>query len=442
MRRFADPVRPQLLTLPPGAAAPFARALDELRRNLARRIPLLLDDRELGRRRESLGRRYAEQDEAVIAGLRRRAEADGFALVSIEMGPFSHPEIVPVRNGQPTSLEQLERVLAPATLARTREQLEAYNEELRDAARASRERQRAFAAELRTLVGEAAKALAAEELAEARSLAAGDDARGFLDGVADDVEAAVVDIAEGGAEALARLGLRLERYRVNVVADRGETRGAPVVVERFPTRQNLAGSVERVQDGPMSFRADHTTIRAGALLRADGGFLVLHALDLLQEPGAFDAVKRTLATRQLEIGASAAGGLFGLPRLTEPDPVPVDVKVVLVGERSLHDLLWRLDPDFRKLFGIRADFASDMPFGDAALERYACVVAGLAGDEGLPHATAAALGALVEDGIRSAGRRNRISARSRTRPRSSGRPRRWPASGAPRSSSAGTWTRR
>jgi predicted ATP-dependent protease len=411
VRRFADPVRPQLLTFPAGTAAPFARALEELRRNLARRIPLLLDDRELGRRREALGRRYAEEDETAIAALRRRAEADGFALVSVEMGPFSHPEIVPVRNGQPTSLEQLERVLAPATLTRTREQLETYNQELRDAARASRERQRAFAAELRTLVGEAAKALATEELAEARSLVRGDDARGFLDAVAEDIEAAVVDIAEAGADALARLGAHLERYRVNVVADRAGTSGAPVVVERFPTRQNLAGSVERVQDGPMSFRADHTTIRAGALLRADGGFLVLHALDLLQEPGAFDAVKRTLATRQLEIGASAAGALFGLPRLAEPDPIPVDVKVVLVGERSLHDLLWRVDPDFRKLFGIRADFAGDMPFGDAALERYACVVAGLARDEGLPHATAAAVGALVEDGIRRAGRRNRVSAR-------------------------------
>jgi Lon-like ATP-dependent protease len=110
----------------------------------------------------------------------------------------------------------------------------------------------------------------------------------------------------------------------------------------------------------------------------------------------------------LDIGAAAAG-LLGLPRPLEPDLIPVDVKVIMVGERQHYDALWHGDPDFRVLFGIRADFSSDMPMGEVALQRYASVVAGLCAREDLPPATADAIGALVEDGIARAGRRNRVS---------------------------------
>ncbi len=402
VHRFADPERPRLLTLGPGHGAALAREIDELRRNLAARIPLLLDERELGRRREALGKRYAAEEEAEIGALRTRAEADQFALVQVDVGGSSRPEIVAMKGGQP----------APPTVLDDagRAKLEAYNEELRELARSSRERQRRFAGDLRGLVAEAAAVLADEEVGDVRRNVDDEAVTEFLAELRDDIVAAVVDLAESGPEALPRLGARIERYRVNVLADRSGQTGAPVVHERFPSRQNLAGSVERVQEGPMSFRADATTIRGGSLLAADGGFLVVHALDLLQEPGAWEALKRTLETGLLEVGASLPG-IFGLPRPLEPDPIGVDVKAVLVGEREQFDALWNLDPDFRKLFGIRADFAADMPYGEPALERYACVVAGLCAREGHPPVEAGAVGALVEEGVTRAGRRNRVSVR-------------------------------
>jgi predicted ATP-dependent protease len=402
VHRFTDPEKPRLLTLGPGHGAVLRRETDELRRNLAARIPLLLDERELGRRREALGKRYAAEEEAEVTALRTRAEGDGFALVQLDIGGMARPEIVAVKDGQP---------VPPATLDdAVRAKLDAYNEELRELARTSRERQRKFAGELRGLVAEAAGVLADEEVGDVRRNVDDESAATFLDEVRDDIVAAVVDLAESGPEALVRLGARLERYRVNLLADRSGQSGAPVVHERFPSRQNLAGSVERVQEGPMSFRADATTIRGGSLLAADGGFLVVHALDLLQEPGAWEALKRTLETGLLEVGASLPG-IFGLPRPLEPDPIPLDVKAVVVGEREHFDVLWNVDPDFRKLFGIRADFAADMAYGPAALERYACVVSGLTASEGHPPVEAGAVGALVEDGITRAGRRNRVSVR-------------------------------
>jgi predicted ATP-dependent protease len=413
VHRFDDPERPQLLTLTAGGGARFVTAMNELRKTLATRVPMLLEDRELARQREAIGKRYAAEEEHAVEALRERAEADGFGLVSVEMGPMVRPEVVPVRNGQPAPLEQLQRMLPPEAFAAVRAKLEAYNDELRELLRAARDRQRAFAGELRELVARSAELLADEEVGDVRGSVDAADAAAIdavLHAVRADIVAGVVELAEGGAEAAGRVGARIERFRVNLVADRHDTTGAPVIVERFPSRQNLAGSVERVQDGPMSFRADATTIRGGSLLRADGGFLVVHALDVLQEPGAWDALKRSLETGLLDIGASMPG-IFGLPRPLEPDPIPVDVKVVMIGERGVFDLLWHADPDFRKLFGIRADFAADMPLSDAAEERYACVVAAHCVNEQLPPADASAVAALIEDGVVRAGRRNRISAR-------------------------------
>ena len=136
---------------------------------------------------------------------------------------------------------------------------------------------------------------------------------------------------------------------------------------------------------------------------------MVQALDLLEEPGAWDVLKRTLKNQLLELGGAGAG-LLGVPRTLRPDSVPVDVKVVLVGERWVHDLLYAADPDFRKLFGVRADFSADMPRRAEAVDRYAEVVASVCREESLPPVEAEGVAALVEQGVAAAGRRNRISA--------------------------------
>ena len=125
----------------------------------------------------------------------------------------------------------------------------------------------------------AAGTLVEEEIADVFSHVPDPSIAPFLEEVRDDAVAAIVELLEAGPEAGVRLEARLDRYRVNVIADRTGLEGAPVVTERFPGRQNLTGSIDRVQDGPMSFRADATTIRGGTLLAADGGYLIVHAVE-------------------------------------------------------------------------------------------------------------------------------------------------------------------
>jgi LonC protease-like protein len=107
VNRFSAPERPRLLTLPAGAGVVLAREVDEMRRNLLQRLPQLLDDRQLSGQRDELGKRFAADEEREVAALQQRAEAEGFALVQVGAGPLAHPEIVPVKDGQPVPLEQL-----------------------------------------------------------------------------------------------------------------------------------------------------------------------------------------------------------------------------------------------------------------------------------------------------------------------------------------------
>lgn len=410
VHRFDDPDRPRLLRLPQGGGRRLAERVDALRTALATRAPTLADDPELDRRREALQERYATAEEELMDALRAELGTDGFALVPVAMGPgMVVPEVAPLHEGKPVPLEELRDTLDADAFAGTERRLAAHAARVRDHLRGARSRQRRFVREIQDLVRDVGTALVEDELRAIAGDAEGPEVEAFLRDLRADAVDALVELVGPGPGTPEMFARRVDRYRVNVVADRSQLTGAPVVDEGFPTAQNLVGMVERVQDGPLSWRADAGTIRGGSLLRADGGFLLVQAADLLQEPGAWPQLKRALKAGVLEPG-SAGSGMWGFPRALEPDPITIDVKVVLVGERWAYELLGAADPDFLRLFSVRADFSADMPRDAGAARRYAEVVAGICRDEGLPHADAGALGALMEEGVRIAGRRTRVSA--------------------------------
>jgi predicted ATP-dependent protease len=410
VHRFDDPDRPRLLTLAAGGARALAHQMEQFQEDIRARGKALLEDPELDRRRETIQKRYAEQEDKALDALKKQLGDAGLALVPVQIGAgMVIPEIAPLVRGEPVPIERLESMAPPEFVADVRRRMEEHAGRVRDHLRATRARQKEFLKEIRELVEETAVALVEEELRGVGGESPPSDLAAFLQDVREDAVTAIVELVAPGPLDLPHFESHVDRYAVNVVADRSGLEGAPVVVEQFPTRSNLAGIIERTQDGPFAFRADASTIRAGSLLRADGGFLVVQALDLLAEPGAWDVLKRTIKSELLEPGG-AFPGVLGLPHTLRPDPVPVNLKVVLIGERWIHGLLYVADPDFRKLFGVRADFARDMPLSDTAKQRYAAIIAGVCERDALPAVDAEALGALVEEGVAAAGRRNRVSA--------------------------------
>ena len=175
---------------------------------------------------------------------------------------------------------------------------------------------------------------------------------------------------------------RFRRYWVNLLVDHGASQGAPVVYEDHPAFQNLLGRIEYVaQFGALV--TDFNLIRPGALHRANGGYLVLDARRVLLQPFAWEELKRILGSREIRIESLAQTLSLISTVSLEPEPIPLDVKVVLVGDRLLYYLLCALDPDFGELFKVPVDFADDVGRTPEVTQQFTRLLATIAARDGL-----------------------------------------------------------
>jgi len=233
-------------------------------------------------------------------------------------------------------------------------------------------------------------------------------------------------IEEGGEEAQAepRTAKRLSeeeedgdrdepallRYRVNVLVGHNPKGGAPVVLETLPTLSNLIGRIEhKVRSGETS--TDFTRIKAGALYRANGGYLLLHAADLLRDPAAWEGIKRALKNRQIELDDPGEPGRMVSMAALRPEPVRLSVKIVLVGTPELYYSLSRGDPDFSKLFKVKVDFETEMNRSTERLRHYMRFLAGLAHEENLLPLSLAGAGRVLEHAARLCDDQDKLTTR-------------------------------
>jgi predicted ATP-dependent protease len=196
-----------------------------------------------------------------------------------------------------------------------------------------------------------------------------------------------------------RRGVSFDKYRANLIVDNCDTQGAPVVLASNPSHPNLIGRVEyEAQFGALitSFR----NIKAGALHQANGGYLMVEARDVLMKPFAWDALKRSLKNQQVEIEPIGEEFRAIATRSLEPEPIPLDIKVVLIGDPVLYYLLYELDEEFQELFKVKADFAVQTDWEAATAMQYARFIGSICEDEGLHHFAPSGVGRVVERAAR------------------------------------------
>jgi predicted ATP-dependent protease len=409
---FALPDRPVALALPAGRGRALERDMREFVRSARREIARAFESEEYARRQHELAAEMTRRREDLVADLVAFARAREFAIDVTPAGVVSGPLV----EGKPVTTEAFE-----ALPTATREAINRRAAEINEATAA-------YAARLHELEKEAAERLRAVQRDVAlfavgpllRDLRARYDGLpavlAYLDAVESDVVLHVDDFRQGeeDPEPLPMLlaGRRPDfwRYEVNVLVDNSALRGAPVVVERNPTYYHLLGRVDyRPSFGAMV--TDFREIKAGALHRANGGFLLLEALDLFRHPFAWDALKRALHGREAriedlgqEFSSFPTSGL-------RPEPIPLDVKVVLIGPPIVYRLLYLLDEEFRELFKVKADFALDMEWDGEADAGYAGFASRYARDAGLRHLDRAAVARLIELGGRLAEDQRKVSTR-------------------------------
>ena len=404
---FAQPSKPRALKLPAGRASELSVDMRQLVDDLQGTIVAAFETEEYRARQRELEEEFAAKQEEVLEGVRARAAEKGLAILRTPAGVA----VAPTRNGEVVDLETFKK--APEEeQTKIRAAIATLEEELAHVFQQvplwRRESGRKLQRLKDTVTRSAVEALVEEQLRKYDAL---DDVVTYLKAVqADIIENA--DYFLKGHEQADVFPLWLRRYSVNVLTDERADGRAPVVYETNPTFQNLIGRIEhQTQAGTLV--TDFTMIKPGALHRANGGYLILDANRLLIQPLAWDAIKRALQTR--EIKTESPDRLVGILNTVslEPEPIPLDLKVVLVGDHRLHHLLCVHDPEFGELFKVAADFDDVTTRSSENMQRFARVIAAVVKNDSLRPLRKEAVARVVEDASRRSGDAERLSANMR-----------------------------
>ncbi len=413
---FKDPDQPRLVRLPPGKGRRFQKQMDEYVEHLVTNIPLQFESESYQHSRSEIVDVFKERGSAKVREFEKKVAGEGFALV--QTAPFVKPELAPIIEKQPAKIEALAALVEEGKLTVERaEEIRLKYRELSDELTAIfkeiREYERKAREALVELDHRFVKPVVEDPLEELSGEYANPKISAYLKEVLDSVLNRLDTFRQKLQD---RQGANLEadpylEYRVNVLVDNTATEGAPVVFETNPNYKNLFGAIERVMDRSGQWRTDFTKIKAGSILRADGGFLVLNALDVVLEPGVWPALKRTLRNQRYEVNAANPYlSLFAASAL-KPEKVAIDLKVIMIGDPYVYQVLAAYDEDFRKIFKVRADFDWVMECNDDAILQYGRVVKVLCDKEKLLPFDRRGVRRVVEHGMRIAGRRNKLSTR-------------------------------
>ncbi len=406
---FEQPSRPRALALPAGRGKDLQRDMDGLLDEFRSTVPAAFESDEYRARRAAIDQDVRERRDAAFEALEQEAHKRRLAILRTPMG-FA---VAPVRNGETITPDEF-KALDKAEQERIEHDMEEIQNALPELIakipqweKERRQRIRELNREviMRT-VGEPLDALR-EKYADLPKTVA------FLDAVRADIADHVdslISLVQGKSESeptTATPGLRptpdpFSRYRVNVIIDHGAQSGAPIVFEDNPTLPNLVGRVEHVAEMG-ALITDFSLIKAGALHRANGGYLIVDVRKVLVQPMAWEALKRALRSGEIRIESLAQSLSLVSTVSLEPEPIPLDVKVVLVGDRLLYYLLAQFDPEFSDLFKTAVDFEDDIDWSDESVAAFSRLLATIIRNDGLRAFSAEAVARVIEHTARRAG---------------------------------------
>lgn len=416
INNFEQPYMPRALELPAGRAKILRQDVDRLIEDLRRSLASAFESEEYQNRRRTLEAEFQERQQESLQQLQEEARERGMALLRTPAGLA----FAPVKDGNVVSPEDFEK-LPPEEQERIKAEVQALQEQLQKALAQTPRWEREFRSRQRTLEQEVAGVVLVNLMEDLYQKYADLPAvTEFLQAVQKDVSEQLTDFQsssdkpeEAESSVLPNGTIAsplLRRYQVNVLVDASEYHGAPVIHESNPSYLNLVGRVEQ-----MAFQGalltDFTLIKPGVLHRANGGYLILDALKVLNSPYAWEGLKRALQFRQIRIESPVQMLSMTSTVSLEPEPIPLDVKVILMGEPHLYYQLAQLDPDFNELFKVAADFGDELARTPEAERLYAQLIATIVRREELRHFDCSAIGRVIEHSARMANDAERLTIR-------------------------------
>jgi len=420
VNNFKTPESPILLRFQAGDGQSFKREMAALIDKLKIEVPQLFEGEEYMLRRKEIMEAYENKTAEFFQGLDKKVRDMGFTLVQI--AGRQRPQLLPVVDGEPTPLPVLEQKVSNGRFPQEEfDQIkERYEQlkndvdkifiEVRDLHKELQEKSRKFDRMM-------FRNLASQEFKPLSDKYGGEKVQAYLKAALNELTEHIeifMDTQQGqnvpqGMQAIMLHAVNhFQPYEVNLLVDNSEQKKQPVIIESYPTYRNLFGTIERIVDKSGVWRTDFSKVKAGSFLKANGGYLVLNLIDILTEPGVWQALKRALKTEVMEIQTFDPFYWFTSTGL-KPESIRMEIKVVIIGDPYLYYLLRHFDRDLEKIFKVRADFDNTMDRNDETLTQLSRTIRTITEEEKIKPLDGSAVAALFEHLVRVAGRQEKIS---------------------------------
>jgi lon-related putative ATP-dependent protease len=410
---FRDGYTPRALRFPPGKAATFQGEMEKLVKSVLQEIRNAFESEEYATHRDETVKTFQQQKQTMLENLNKQAYEEGFALQATPVGLMT----IPLIKGKPVSEEDYASLPLDQRneIASKQDQVQTMIESTLRQVKGLEKNAGEALQKLDQRVGQYAISQLVQELK--RNYQDQEHVVTYLEQVEKDILENLVRFkpeAEEQPAGLMQIGAGkdqpTQKYMVNVLVDNSELTGAPVVIEQNPIYNNLIGLIEQeARFGTLV--TDFTLIRKGSLHKANGGYLVLPVEELLTNPLAWESLKRALENREVVIEDAREKLGYLTTKSLRPEPIPLDVKVILIGRPVIYELLYLNDERFREHFKVKVDFDTQMDRTDENMRNYAFLVSAVCKQEGLKHLNAEAIAGVVEYGSRLAGDQEKLSTR-------------------------------
>ncbi|CCO22187.1 ATP-binding protein [Maridesulfovibrio hydrothermalis] len=423
VNNFKSSEAPVLIRMAAGEGAGFKKDIHEFLESIKRDVPQLFESQEYIARKNEIIEKHEKQTREFFQGIEEKVKDSGLVIVNMQMGHYQRPDVVPLVDGEPIRMIQLEEKVEKGRFPR-----EEF-ENLKEKQKVLKEEVDNILVQVRKLQKEVKKKsegvdklmfmTLAQDLINPLKEKYTDEKvikyfDGMLENMRDDLDALRMmgrkpQAAEGGMMFMPpQADAILHTYQVNLLVDNSEQSGPPVRFETYPTYRNLFGSIERVMDRHGGWRTDFTKIKAGSFIKANGGYLVINLMDAIVEPGVWPTLKRSLKTEKIEIQTFDPYYFISSTGL-KPEPIAMDVKVVVLGEPYLYQLLRHYDPDVPKIFKVRADFETSMDRDEDAINAISKFITRMIKKDNLMPFDRSGVAAIIEQAVRMAGRQEKIT---------------------------------
>ncbi|MGD8519907.1 MAG: ATP-binding protein, partial [Desulfobacterales bacterium] len=412
VNNFKDEYRPKAMAVSPGTALPFCKKINKVIEDLKKDLPKALEGEAYLKQLSKIKAEYAEESSELFHHLEEYAADRSLQIDQTD----TEYQVVPVVNGQPITPEEFGNLSEKQRLA-IEENMRVVQLEIDAKAREIDKIEQTLHADIEKLLDKVALLAIKARLDPLKAeFKDNNDIQDYLAAVQEDIVDNFnifipSDKSEQQADSPPGLPQKpdFHQYQVNVLVDQEAVKGAPVIFESNPTYYNVFGRIEkRAYMGTIS--TDFTMIQAGSLLNANGGYLIMEIEPVLTNPFVWDALKRALRTKRLQIEDIAEETGFGTTSL-KPQPIPLDVKVILLGSYEVFEELQNEDPQFNKTFKVRADFDYEVEKTPETIQQYARFIARVCEEENLLPFTSKAVATIVEYGIKYVADKNKLSIR-------------------------------